>query len=224
MNKVLAGLFFLFTATLFGCGGGGSGVPAASVVSGTASQGAAVAAGTIVTLKDAKGVKATTTVGANGSYSIVVDGLTAPFVLNAGGMYSYAAAAGITNINPFTHLTMQIALGASTISDTTVIPTGFAALYAVAVTKLMANIDALYPSTVAAGQKDFLNGAIVIGAWVDKIFDSIVITAPNASGNFTVSVGGQQILTGSTTNGVVVMTPIATQLAPLPFTLTAPVP
>jgi len=196
-----------------GCGGGGSGTPAPSVVSGTVSQGAPLPVGTKVNLKDAVGKTATTDVGANGFYSITVDGLTAPFIMNAGGFYSFAGGPGVTNINPFTHLSMQIALGIAVIDGTTMIPTGFQTQFAAAVANLKAKTDALYPTTIAATQKDFLSGNITIAAGCDKVFDSITITVPDASGNFTVTVSGMQVISGSRSNGVTTLAPNAANIA-----------
>ena len=219
MNKIIAGLMIVLIAVMCGCGGGGGAGPTATTVSGTASQGAPLAAGTTVFLKDSTGKKTTGTVGANGVYSVVVDGFTAPYVLNAGGFYSFASSDGITNINPFTHLCVQIALGTAAINDSSVIPPNFQTLFMTVVTNLKTQTGGLYQSSATVSQKDFLNGTIIIGAWVDKIFDNMTITAPNASGNFTVSVGGQQILTGANVNGVVVMTPMSTTVAYVGATL-----
>lgn len=208
MKKILAGLAACAMLALFGCGGGGGST--SSTVSGTASQGAALVAGTQVTLTDAKGVKKTATVGANGSYSIIVDGLTAPFILNAGTYYSFASTPGTTNINPLTNLCMQAALGTSTVS--TSVPTNFTAAFTTVVSDLKSKIDALFPATVSTTQKDFLNGNIVIGSGVDHIFDSITITAPDASGNFSITVSGQQIITGASISGTVTITPNASAI------------
>ena len=163
--------------------------------------------GTKVNLKDAAGKTATADVAANGFYSIAVDGLTAPFIMNAGGFYSFAEGPGVTNINPFTHLSMQIALGIAVIDGTTVIPAGFHTQFAAAVADLKAKTDALYPTSVAATQKDFLNGNITIAVGVDKVFDSAAITVPDASGSFTVTVSGLQILSGTRSNGVTTLAP-----------------
>jgi|GEM_PF-449824 len=189
MNRVYAGLLVVFMAMLSGCGGGGS---TSSTVSGTASQGTPIAVGTVVNLVDANGNAATSKVQANGLYSVTVNGLTAPYVLNTGGYYSFASTAGTTNINPFTHLSMQIALGTSTISDTTVIPATFQTKFTSAVSVLMANIDGLYPPSVT--QRDFLGGNITLDTGVDKVFGSLTTTTPDVSGNFAVSVNGLQIL------------------------------
>ncbi|MBY0579721.1 MAG: carboxypeptidase-like regulatory domain-containing protein [Burkholderiales bacterium] len=76
--------------TIYGCGGGGGGAatpatPAGSAtISGVAATGAPFA-NAAVTLTDAAGVVKTATTGADGSYTIDVTGLTAPFVIKVSG-------------------------------------------------------------------------------------------------------------------------------------------
>lgn len=206
MKRIITGMLVVVSLGLTGCGGGSGSGPTSSTVSGTVSQGAALPAGTVVTLKDAKGVAKTTSItGDGGSYRIVVDGLTAPYVLHAGGYYSLAPSPGITNINPLTHLSMQLALGSPTISDTTVIPANLQTLLTAVVTDLKAKTNLLYPVLITDTQKDYLNGNITIDAGVDKILSLLTITPPDASGNFSVSVGGQQILSGTRSNGVAII-------------------
>ncbi|TCS36825.1 hypothetical protein EDC30_10544 [Paucimonas lemoignei] len=107
-------------ATLVACGGGSSGAPAANQqaasmsFSGSAAVGAPLA-GT-VTVKDALGATKTTPIGPNGSYTIDVTGMTAPFVFRAQGtangqtyvVHSIAtaadAASGKINITQLTDL------------------------------------------------------------------------------------------------------------------------
>lgn len=215
MKRIIAGMLVVMTMVLFGCGGGGGGgAQAPLTVSGTVSKGAALPAGTVVTLKDSKGVSKTTSiVGTTGAYSIVVDGLTAPYVLSAGGFYSLASAPGTTNINPLTHLSMQLALGTPTISDTTVSLSNLQTQFTAVATDLKTKIDLMYPLLVTATQKDYLNGNIIIDAGVDKIFSSLTLTPPDASGNFSASVGGQQILSGTVLNGVATITANATAIS-----------
>lgn len=203
---------------LAACGGGGSvGGAGSTSVSGTASQGAALAVGTVVTLTDAKAAVATTTVGANGAYSIVVSGLTAPYVLTAGGFYSFASAPGKTNINPFTHLSMQLALGTSTVSTT--LPANFSTQFTTAVNNLKTAISGIYPASVAATQTDFLNGDIAIGSGVDTIFDTVSISPPNTTGTFSVAVSGQQVVSGTASGGTITVTPNTTAIASVNTTL-----
>lgn len=198
MKKILASLLFVAMAALSGCGAGSSAV--SSLVSGTASQGAALPAGTVVTLKDAKGVKVTSSVTDDkGSFKVTVDGLTAPFVLKAGNFFSLASAAGTTNVNPLTDLSMKLALGTSTLDDSTVIPANFTTKFASVTADLKSKIDGLFPATVTATKKDFLNGAITIDDGVDKVFESLAITE-DTPGHFSASVGGTQIFSTTRAN------------------------
>lgn len=108
-------------AMLAACGGGGSSgsdsddsVGGTEVtISGTAAAGAPIIGQ--VTVKDARGVMRTTDIRADGSYSVNVSGLTAPFVFRAQGqvggrqviLTSAATSAdvnGTINITPFTDL------------------------------------------------------------------------------------------------------------------------
>jgi len=102
-------------ATLAACGGGGAGssTPPPQPITGTAAAGAPVV-GT-VTVKDSTGATRTSTIAANGNYSVDVAGMTAPFVFMATGtvggrtvqMVSAATSADINktiNITPFTDL------------------------------------------------------------------------------------------------------------------------
>jgi hypothetical protein len=85
-------------------------VSAAVTVSGTAATGAPVA-GATVTLKDAAGKSQTATTGADGSFQVIVNGLTAPFLLSVGSagptLYSYAGQSGTANLNPYTSVALQ---------------------------------------------------------------------------------------------------------------------
>lgn len=101
-------------AMLQGCGGGSDAPPpAASTISGTAAAGAPVIGQ--VTVKDANGVMRVKDINADGSYSMDVSGLTAPFVFRASGtvggrvvtLVSAATSDDINhtiNITPFTDL------------------------------------------------------------------------------------------------------------------------
>lgn len=115
---ITAGILGL-TACGGGSGGGSSTVPApasASQISGTAASGSAFS-GAAMTLTDANGTQRSATAGDDGSFTIDVTGLTAPFVVTAtgtvGGITSTfvsvladAVAAGETrtvNVTPLTH-------------------------------------------------------------------------------------------------------------------------
>jgi large repetitive protein len=85
-------------------------VSAAITVGGTAASGAPIA-GATVTLKDAAGKSQTATTGTDGSFQVIVNGLTAPFLLSVGSagptLYSYAGQSGTANLNPYTTVALQ---------------------------------------------------------------------------------------------------------------------
>ncbi len=107
---------------LAACGGGSStGSPASTApttpqsVSITGSVATGLPLAGTVTVKDSLGASKTVTIGANGSYTVDVTGMTAPFVFRASGtvngetyvLHSAAVAAdanGTINITPFTDL------------------------------------------------------------------------------------------------------------------------
>jgi beta-lactam-binding protein with PASTA domain/N-acetylneuraminic acid mutarotase len=129
---VQAGL--LVSVLLSACGGGGGGggtstpppppPPQTATISGTVAAGAAVT-GTVSVYDSSthsQPATANIVIGASGQYSVVVTGLTAPFLLQATGqaggqgptvtLYSVATAAGIVNITPITTLmAMNMAAG-----------------------------------------------------------------------------------------------------------------
>lgn len=119
--SAVARMLFLSSAVsmLAACGGGessgpGTSAPVAAVtISGTAAAGAPIIGQ--VTVKDANGMMRTTDIRSDGSYSISVSGLTAPFLFRAQGQVggrqiivtSAATSAdlnGTINITPFTDL------------------------------------------------------------------------------------------------------------------------
>jgi hypothetical protein len=110
----------LLLLILTGCGGGaGTAVlPAASTVSGVAATGAPIL-GT-VTITDKNGLqRGPFTTDTAGNFSFDVTGLSAPFILRADwvsgsqtfALFSVATESGTANINPFTNLTLQLAIG-----------------------------------------------------------------------------------------------------------------
>jgi hypothetical protein len=109
--------------SLSGCGGGGGGdnntTPAVNI-SGTAAAGAAIIGQ--VTVKGSAGVSISTEIEADGSYSVDVSGLVAPYMLRAVGsvggkeytLYSFAEetdVGGTINITPFTDLILSNVAG-----------------------------------------------------------------------------------------------------------------
>jgi hypothetical protein len=186
-------------STLWGCGGESSStVP--STVSGVASTGAAIV-GT-VELQDSKGVVKSVATGTNGGYSIVVDGLTAPYLVKASNpagvlLYSFAAAAGTVNVNPFTNVALVNAFGTTDLTTyyntTFKTKTDFSAVktsVTSAATDLKAQLsqaNGLYSKYNITNSADFFNGTISIGQGVDKIFDDIKVTYNGTDGTITMT-------------------------------------
>jgi hypothetical protein len=209
LKYFLQSVLVVVMLVLTGCGGdggGGEGTAIPSVISGTASHGAPLAAGSTVYLKDANGIERTTAVvGGNGSYSITIDGLSAPFILEAGNYYSFSTGAGTVNINPFTHLCMESVLGVTDLAAFYGMPTAeslntLAAKYKPFAYDMIAKLDTLYPTTVPSSQRDFLNGTIVIGQGVDRLFENIEIMSTPST--VTITNKGQSSVLMFVTNDV----------------------
>lgn len=81
-----------------------------SYITGTAAAGRAIAAAPL-TLKDSLGRQAAAVTGAQGKFSVAVDGLTAPFVLKvqdgAASYFSACVSAGNCNVHPLTDLVLR---------------------------------------------------------------------------------------------------------------------
>lgn len=118
-GALYAGLMLIVTLGLSACGdGNSSSAPAPNPISSTTLSGTAATGAPMigqVTVKDANGVMRTTDIRLDGTYTVDVDGLTAPFLLRAQGtvggrevrLVSAASAAdvgGTINITPFTDL------------------------------------------------------------------------------------------------------------------------
>jgi hypothetical protein len=111
----------LCCTAIVGCGGGGGSskavTPATNTLSGTAAIGTALASAT-VTAHCSSGTTSTVT-NTNGSYSLLLNGLTLPCILQAtsGGNTYYSAAytgQATANITPLTQVILANALGATT--------------------------------------------------------------------------------------------------------------
>lgn len=123
-NKTVI-LAMIFCLSLVGCGGGGgsNGNPGAGsqpvTLSGVAAAGAPIAG--IVNVKGANGATASSPVGSDGTYSLDVTDLTAPYILFAEGtvngksikIFSAGVAAGTINITPITDFILRNAVAGS---------------------------------------------------------------------------------------------------------------
>lgn len=105
----------MVSTLLAGCGGGGGGGsgnnPTPASLSGTAASGLPIAS-TAVSIKDKNGNSRSATTKADGTYTVDVTNMTAPFLLQvpnpAGGkLYSVATASGTANIHPLTDMIVR---------------------------------------------------------------------------------------------------------------------
>lgn len=123
MKKVLKSITCIFIAVFSiaaaGCGSSGKAGGPGATVSGMAVAGAPVV-GT-VNIKGANGKTSYSAIRADGSYTVDVSALTAPFIIFAEGhvggetvsLYSTVSRPGTANVTPATNLAMTLALGAN---------------------------------------------------------------------------------------------------------------
>lgn len=202
------GLIFIFIAALLtGCGGGGGGdggnaaTGAAVTITGTAATGGPMA-GALVTVVGANGVTASVTAGADGTYSITVNGLIFPALLSAsaGGVtqYSWTFDAGVANITPLTTLALinnpslpnNLATVFSDWINQASNITAQQMLNAQAVVN--ANLQAQYTAAGVSYQTyDFLKSAFpAIGTGIDAVLDALDFSFDFSAGTFTIKLNG----------------------------------
>src|SRR5262245_10483366 len=115
---VAGGLVAFLLLRLAACGGGGGGggsappPPPPTTLSGVAATGAPLAGATVV-LKDRNGTTRQVTTANDGTFTVDVTTLTAPFLLQVTGsggspvLFSAATASGTTNVHPYTDLAVR---------------------------------------------------------------------------------------------------------------------
>jgi hypothetical protein len=226
-----------FCLLLSACGGGSDGTTTSSTstattpsttsttttdatvskeITGTASEGAALAGKAY--LKDAKGAEVSADIATDGKFKFVVDGLTTPYLLRAGNLYSFAPAHGTANINPFTDLATKIALNVTDLATVYSNSTGSIATQLKTVqSNIQATVDDLNSKIsqvyqkyglTTTDQKNFMTGTITIGQGVDALFDTFKVTvASDGSISMKTISGGATIFTakssGSSTMTIV---------------------
>jgi glucoamylase len=195
------------SAVLTACGGGSSGgsAPGSAASSSASSLGGTVAIGNAlvgahVTVTDVTGKTVTATSGSNGTYSVTITGMTAPFVITAtdpsgatSTLYSVVASTAISNGAPVTAnvtpLTTAVAalLTASGNPVTLTQNGGLSAVTSSTVTTAVTALDtALAPILAANGLSatafDPIGGAFTTNqTGADGVIDSVAVT-PSASG------------------------------------------
>ena len=208
ITKLLLGVSVVSLVSLSGCSGGDNNSAAPETVSGTASSGAAYT-GT-VTLQDSKHVSRTTTASTAGFYSVNVVGLSAPFFINAGTLYSVATAAGTANVNPLTDLVARSVFNANSgaavfasysTSRSTFNVTKIKADMETAKTNLNSQLATLYAKYELAAP-DFQSGAITIDKGVDALFRDIKVTVSEVGAVTIKSADGAKTLVAGSMSGI----------------------
>jgi len=215
--QVLALSVAALSTVLVACGGGGGGGGSATsfVVSGTAATGAAFTDATI-TVVDSRGITVGTssTVGADGTYSITLaSGSVAPFILTAsrtsadGSVESLvsvvptaAGTAATANITPVTtliasrlstsgdplKLAAEVAAGSATVNASTL---------ATKVAEVQATLATLLSATGETGTDPLTGSFAANGTGYDRLLDSIkvsIIPASSTTTSIEVAVKQQQ--------------------------------
>ena len=196
-------------ATLLLAGCGGSPGVSSQVVSGVASAGATLAGQ--VDLKDASGVAAKTALIANdGSYSVDVTGMKAPFILQAKGsangvaysLNSFATGTGTANVNPLSHLLVASAAGVDDpfdASDAATLGKIGAGLPAATQT-LQAKLQRLLKMYDAENVDPIGGHYLADHTGLDGMFDDVKITVLGGVVTVTNAKSGAVIFTGSITD------------------------
>lgn len=208
-NTGLAILLFMAMA-LTACGGSGG---SSATVKGIAAGGAPIA-GATVTLKDALGNVKTATTATDGTFSIDVNGLTAPFILSVAGTggpyYSYASSANSSaNLTPYTTVLLQAYYGVKSTSATAVFanPVSGAPIPSSSMDALqggLLNVIQIYLTDANVPNASSFNFFTTIFSanhtGFDRILDRTVLTGPTT---FTVDNGsGSSVGAVSSTIGV----------------------
>lgn len=237
-SLTILGLFIFMSLSLMGCGGGGGSTntpPASQTVSGVAATGSPIS-GTVYLKDSSNPVKEiSTTINTDGSFSLDVSGLTAPFILKAVGtgqsytLYSFAGTSGRANINPLSNLAVVQA-------NNGIAPT---ALYAAPTTTQMQAIKTTLATVIPqiqaflqpvlsqynAESTDFISAPYSANHMgLDLMFDLVAVNTYNDTLTMTNKVSGAVILTSplnsSTLGGQIVATnipSISTQRAGLVY-------
>ena len=202
LNRIVIILTSSISLFLTACGGGGSSsssttTPATSSVTGVAATGAPLS-GALIVLTDKNGKTVSTTAKEDGSYSIDVTGLTAPFVIVATGavgdaqttqasVISDAPTAGSSstaNINP---LTNAIATLLSTGSDPSTLSSNLGSVTASNISNATALLNqALGGLASASGAKSNFNPitdtATADGTGFDRLLDNLTFSMQPGTG------------------------------------------
>jgi hypothetical protein len=191
----------ILNLALTACGGGGgsssSSTSSSSSVSGVAATGAPLS-GALITLTDKNGKTVSTTAGEDGTYTLDVTGLTAPFIIVATGavgdaqttqasIVSNTPAAGSSstaNINP---LTNAIVTSLSSGSDPSAISSNLSSINTSSINNAIALLNqALGGLATGSGANSnfnpFADSATANGTGFDKLLDNLTFSVQPGTG------------------------------------------
>lgn len=194
MKKIVVTMLFALSAFALMSGCSSDSTPAPTTLTGTAATGAPID-GT-VTVKDAKGVEKDIATSADGSFTLDVEGMTAPYLLkimpsSGPTLYSYASQNGQTvNLTPTTNLAMNLAASPTTLDamyagwdGTAVTATQVATAEGTVRANLVTQINA---AGLDAATFNFLTTAFTADSTgIDGVLDNITITVDTTTGDYT---------------------------------------
>jgi len=223
-------LAFALYVLLCGCGGGGGGGGGSSppqAVSGVAATGLPLA-GTI-TLQDSSAAskQLTATTAADGSFTLDVSGLTAPYLLRATGtadgtsytLYSLATGPGTCNINPLTDLAVTMANNGQEPTSLFNAPStsgisAVAAKLSSALTSMQTQLTPLFNQVGISPSNIITDPYVANNQGIDLLLAAITISVANGDVTIVNSSSGATILpatsiSGGTFNGTVNVSALA---------------
>lgn len=194
MKKIVVMMLFAFSAFTLMSGCSSDSTPADPTLSGTAATGAPID-GT-VTVKDAKGVEKNIGTNVDGSFTLDVTGMTAPYLLrvmpsSGPALYSYASQNGQTvNLTPTTNLAMFLAAGQTDLDAMYTDWNGTAvsaAQVAIAEGTVRANlITQMEAASLDVANYDLFTSAFAAdGSGIDGVLDDLIIAVDASANSFT---------------------------------------
>ncbi len=201
--RLLLGVSVVSLVSLTGCSGSNNSSAVTQTVSGTASSGAAYTGP--VTLQDSRHVLRNTTSSSTGFFTVDVAGLTAPFFINAGTLYSVATGAGTANVNPLTDLVARSVFNASSgaavfasysSNRSTLNLTKITEDMGTARTNLNSQLATLY-AKYQLTTPDFQSGTITIDKGIDALFKDIKVTVSDGTVSIKSADGTKTLVSGS---------------------------
>ncbi len=209
MKKIVVTMLFALSAFAFISGCSNDSTPAPTTLTGTAATGAPID-GT-VTVKDANGVEKNIATGVDGSFTLDVAGMTAPYLLrvmpsSGPTLYSYASQNGQTvNLTPTTNLAMNLAASPTTL-DAMYADWDGTAVTATQVATAEGTVRANLVTQMEAAKLDaatfnlFTTAFTADSTGIDGVLDNITITVDTTTGDYTFDDGdGNTVLDVSAT-------------------------